>query len=473
MTTQIAYLTTTELTALYQSGELSPVEATRATLDRLAEVNPKINAFNVVMDDSALAAAKASEKRWRTGSPIGPLDGVPVSIKDNIPVAGFPCRNGSLTTSDTPVTEDAPPVTRLKEAGAVLFGKTTLPDYAHKGVTDSPLTGITRNPWNLDVTPGGSSGGASAALAAGVGPLAVGSDGGGSIRIPCSFTGLAGIKPTYGRVAAFQGGPFIGMSHKGPMARTVRDAGLLLNVLAAPDPRDGTSYPSATAAYDDSLDISSLKGLRIAFTADFGTDHIDPEVRALVAATADVFQGLGAEVTEAFPDLTGGPEAFGVIWNTGIAKVVEQTPADKRDLFDKPIKAMAAKGREVTGVEYLLAMHYRDSFSERLGRFHQDYDLLITPTLPCTAFEVGHEVPPDWKEKRWMTWSPFCYPFNFTQQPAASVPCGLSNGLPVGLQIVGRRHEDALVLRAAAAYENAAGGFNELSDRGSRLNLAG
>lgn len=455
MTTPTAYRTTTELTALYQSGELSPVEATEQVLGQLAEVNPKINAFVVVMEETALAAAKESAGRWRAGTPIGPLDGVPVSIKDNVQVAGFPCRKGSLTTSDAPMTEDAPAVMRLKEAGAVLFGKTTLPDYAHKGVTDSPLSGITRNPWNLKMTPGGSSGGAAAALAAGVGSLALGSDGGGSIRIPCSFAGLAGIKPTYGRVAAFQGGPFVGMSHQGPMARTVRDVGLMLNVLAAPDPRDGTSYPYRDAPYDDSLDISSLKGLRIAFTADFGRDQIDPEVRALVAATADVFSGLGAEITEAFPDLTGAAEAFGVIWNTGIAKVVEQTPADKRDLFDSPIKAMAAKGRDISGVEYLLAMHYRDTFAEQMGRFHQDYDLLITPTLPCTAFEVGHEVPPTWKEKRWMTWSPFCYPFNFTQQPAASVPCGLSNGLPVGLQIVGRRHEDALVLRAAAAYEQA------------------
>lgn len=465
------YATVTELTAAYADGTLSPVEATQAALDRLHETNMHINAFTTVMDDWALQQAAESEKRWRAGNPHSAIDGVPTTIKDNVPIAGWPTRKGSLTTPDGPSPENGPGVDRLLEAGAVLFAKTTLPDNACKGVTDSPLTGITRNPWNLDVTPGGSSGGAAAALAAGIGTLALGSDGAGSIRIPCAFSGLAGIKQTYGRVAALPGSPFEGMSHQGPMARTVADVGLMLQVLAQPDYRDGTSWPGGSP-YNADAETGWLAGLRVALTPDFGLPYpIHDDVRAAVIAAGEVLSGLGADVSEAAPDLSGAMDALATLWHAGIAKVYDSVDEDKRELFDPALVEMAQRGREISAVDYVRAASYKAELGEQLGRFHTEYDVLVGPTVPIVAFRAGELTPPSEGGDDWRVWSPYCAAFNMTQQPAASVPCGLSNGLPIGLQIIGRRHDDDLVLQVAAAYEQQAGGFRELSQRGQGLDI--
>lgn len=463
----LIYLSASELTAAYAAGELSPVEATEAVLERLHAVNGDINAFNVILDDYARGHAAESERRWRDGTPLSPIDGVPTSIKDNVPMAGWPCRKGSLTTDPGPTHENGPAVDRLREAGAVLFGKTTLPDNACKGVTDSPLTGITRNPWNLDRTPGGSSGGASAALAAGVGALALGSDGAGSIRIPCSFAGVAGIKQTYGRVAALPGSPFEGMSHQGPMARTVADVGLMLQVIGKPDPRDGTSW-DGPPLYDPHADVDRLDGLRIAFTPDFGLPYpVQDGVRERVVAAAEVLRALGARVTDACPDLSGAMSALEALWHGGIAKVYHAVAPEQRELFDQGLIAMAQRGALVSAADYVAAATYKAELGSAMGRFHADYDLLVGPTMPLVAFSAGQLTPDDGDD--WLPWSPYMAPFNMTQQPAASVPCGLSEGLPVGLQIIGRRNDDALVLRVAAAYEKAGGGFRELSQNGALL----
>ncbi|WP_106849923.1 amidase [Blastococcus sp. Marseille-P5729] len=467
----VSYLSAAELSTAYAAGELSPVEATRGVLDRLHEVNDKINAFTAVLDDYALDHARQSEERWRAGSPLSPIDGVPTSIKDNVPMAGLPCRRGSLTTDPGPASENGPAVDRLLEAGAVLFGRTTLPDNACKGVTDSPLTGITRNPWNLQTTPGGSSGGASAALAAGIGPLALGSDGAGSIRIPASFAGVAGIKQTYGRVATLPGSPFEGMSHQGPMARTVADVGLMLQAIAHPDPRDGTSWPGPPI-FDPDADITNLNGVRIAFTADFDLPFpMQQGVRQRVVAASDVFRSLGATVVDACPDLSGVMPALATLWHGGLAKVYAAVPESARDRFDPALVAMAQRGAGITAADYVAASGYKAELGRAMGEFHREHDLLVGPTMPLVAFEAGRLTPPGTPEDDWMTWSPYVAAFNMTQQPAASVPCGLSDGLPVGLQIIGRRNDDALVLRAAAAYEQAAGGFRALSDHGRRLAL--
>src|SRR5687768_6580538 len=287
-------LTATALLEGFRLRTLSPVEVAQAVLQRVAALNPRLNAFNLV-SDRMIDDAKASEARWAAGQPKGLLDGVPVSIKDIVLTRGWPTLRGSKTIDPRgPWNEDAPATARLREHGALLIGKTTTPEFGWKGVTDSPLTGITRNPWNLDKTPGGSSGGAAAAVAAGMGPLAVGTDGGGSIRIPCSFTGLFGLKPSFGRVPAWPLSPFGTVAHVGPMTRSVADAALMLNVLAQPDARDWHSLPYEPQDWRTSLD-HGVAGLRIAYSPDLGYAKVDAEVASIVKASLSVFTDLGAK----------------------------------------------------------------------------------------------------------------------------------------------------------------------------------
>src|SRR5688572_5250092 len=286
--------TATELVAAYRARELSPVEETEATLQRIEVRDGELNAFCLVDPDSALADAGASEARWRTGEPAGPLDGVPVAVKDLLVTKGWPTLRGSTAIDPAgPWDDDAPVVAALRRSGAVIPGKTTTPELGWKGVTDSALTGVTRNPWDPAKTPGGSSGGSSAALAAGMVPLALGTDGGGSIRIPCAFCGLPGLKPTFGRVPAWPASPFGPVSHVGPMARTVADLALLLDVIAQPDARDWQQLPPATSASGAGLE-DGVDGVRIAFSPALGHAAVDPEIAALVATAASAFAELGA-----------------------------------------------------------------------------------------------------------------------------------------------------------------------------------
>ncbi|HEY5636358.1 MAG TPA: amidase family protein, partial [Burkholderiales bacterium] len=270
MSADLCALSATELVAAYRAKTVSPVEATRDALERIAKLNPKLNCFNLVDEKGALAAARESEARWRKGAPMGLLDGVPTSIKDIILTKGWPTLRGSKTVDPKgPWNDDAPAVARLREHGAVLLGKTTTPEFGWKGVTDSPLTGITRNPWDPTKTPGGSSGGSAAAVASGMGALTVGTDGGGSIRIPCAFTGLFGLKPSFGRVPAWPLSPFGTVAHLGPMTRTVADAALMLNVLALPDARDWHALPYDGRDYRVGLE-DGVRGLRIAYSPALG-----------------------------------------------------------------------------------------------------------------------------------------------------------------------------------------------------------
>ena len=441
----------------YRDGSLSPVEATKAALDRIDRFNPRLNAFNLVDHDAALAAARESEERWRLEVPRGRLDGVPVSIKDILLTKGWPTLRGSRTTNpDQDWDEDAPAVARLKEHGAVLLGKTTTPEFGWKGVTDSPLTGITRNPWNTDKTPGGSSGGASAALAAGMGALAIGTDGGGSIRIPAAFTGVVGHKPSFGRVPAYPLSPFGTVAHVGPMARCVSDVALMLTVMAEPDARDWYALPYEGADYTTGLD-DGVEGLRIAFSADLGGQRVEPEIAALVSKAVKEFEALGAVVEAAEPDVSGCGAAFQTLWYTGAANLLRDYDTAKMALIDPGLRDIAAQGAAASLSDYFAAVKVREALGVALNRFHETYDLLLTPALPLAAFDAGLEQPPDQGQDRWVDWTPFTYPFNLTQQPAASVPCGLtSDGLPAGLQIVGPRYADSLVLRAAKAYETVA-----------------
>ena len=454
MKQDLCALSATELLAAYRAKTLSPVEVTQAVLKRIRKLNPVLNCFILVDEKGALAAARASEARWKKRAPKGMLDGVPVSIKDLLYTKGWPTLRGSKTIDPKgPWKDDAPAVARLREHNAILLGKTTTPEFGWKGVTDSKLAGITRNPWDPSKTPGGSSGGGAAAVAAGMGPLTVGTDGGGSIRIPCAFTGLFGIKPTFGRVPAWPLSPFGTVAHVGPMTRSVADSALMLNVLSLPDARDWHALPHEARDYTLGLE-DGVRGLRIAYSPDLGYARVDKEIAALVKKAAAVFEDLGARVDEVDPGFEDAGPLFAAHWFPGAAYVIGSIPEAKRKLIDPGLLETARQGAQYTVRQIQDAALARGALGVHMARFHRKYDLLLTPTLPLAAFKAGVEMADILKQKRWTDWSPFSYPFNLTQQPAASVPCGLTKaGLPAGLHIVGPKYADALVLRAARAYE--------------------
>ena len=455
MTTNPALLSATELVQLYRAGKLSPVEAAEAVLARIRKIDGRFNAFCLVDEKSALESAKQSEARWRDKRPQGPVDGVPVTVKDLLLTKGWPTLRGSRAVDRNQAwNEDAPVVARLRESGAVLLGKTTTPEFGWKGVTDNSLTGITRNPWNSAKTPGGSSGGAAAACAAGMGALHLGTDGGGSIRIPASFSGIFGFKQTYGRVPAHPLSPFGTVAHVGPMTRTVADAALMLNVLAQPDSRDWYALPPDGCDYLQGLE-DGIRGARVAFARTLGGAKVEPDVAAAVAAAARLFADeLGTTVEEAEPALPNAAEIFVKHWFPGAANALRSLGSEQRKLVDPGLIAIAEEGAALSLMDYLAAVKGRETLGVNMNLFHGKYDLLLTPMMPLAAFEAGQNLPKQSDGTVWVDWSPFSYPFNLTQQPAASVPCGFtSDGLPIGLQIVGARYADALVLRAARAFE--------------------
>ncbi len=451
---ELIYMPASEMVENYRSGDLSPVDVTSAVLGRIDAVNGQINAYCLVDHEAAMNSARLSQERWHAGTPVGPLDGVPVSIKDLVLTTGWPTLRGSLTIDKNQDWDvDAPVTARLKEAGAVLLGKTTTPEFGWKGVTDSPRTGITRNPWNLEKTPGGSSGGASAQVAAGMGPLAIGTDGGGSIRIPAGFTGIFGHKPSFGRVPAYPLSPFGTLSHVGPMSRTVTDGALMLSVLARPDHRDWFSLPYDNADYRDGLD-DGIKGLRIAYSPDLGYADVHPEIAGLVDKAVKAFEDLGAHVEQVDPGFENPQPIFHTLWYAGAANGLRALSDSELDLVDAPLVNIVRKGREYTSLEYTAAVNARGELGVTMCEFHTRFDLLLTPSLAVPAFGVGRLEPEGSDGEDWTNWTPFSYPFNLTQQPAATVPCGFtSDGLPAGLQIVGPMHADGLVLLAARAFE--------------------
>ncbi len=439
----------------YRTRAISPVEATQAALDAIERYDEQVNAFVLVDAEGALAAAKESEARWHTGEPLGPGDGVPTSIKDALWTRGWPTLRGStLIDESQPWNEDAPCVARLRETGAVILGKTTTPEYSWKGVTDSYRYGATGNPWDPAKTSGGSSGGSATAVGLGMGAWSVGTDGGGSVRIPAAFTGTVALKPTYGLIALFPPSAFGTLSHAGPMTRTVRDNAALLDVISEFDARDWSAMPTPSRSFLDGLD-DGVAGLRIAYSPNLGFVQNDPEVDALVRAAVSELAAAGAEVTEVDPGFADPLEAFNVLWFSGAAKVLQAYGDAVDERVDPGLRRTAAAGSAYTASDYLDATAVRMELGRLMGRFHETYDVLLTPTLPLTAFPVGQEVPDGWHSPEWTSWTPYTYPFNLTQQPALSVPCGLTSaGLPVGLQVVGARHADALVLRVGQAYQS-------------------
>ena len=456
MSTELNWKRAAKLVKGFAKKKLSPVEAAKACLAQIAKHDGAINAMCGLHEEEALAQAKASEARWMRGQPQGPVDGVPVLVKDLLLARGWKTLRGSKTVDPEQAWDnDAPSVARLRECGAVFLGQTTTPEFGWKGVTDSPLTGITRNPWDVSKTPGGSSGGSAAAVAAGMGPLAVGTDGGGSIRIPCSFTGLFGIKPSFGRVPAWPLSPFGTVAHVGPMTRSVEDAALMLNVIAKPDARDWYSLPYDGHDYVAALE-KGVKGLRIAYSPRLGYVDVDPEIAALVEKAVQMLARLGARVEEVDPGFEDPGPCFRVLWWSGARALLGGLPAEKKAVLDPALADVVAQSMAITLDEYLDAVKARGLLGTQMRQFMQDYDLLVTPTLPIPAFDAGKLSPVDDGQGKWVNWTPFSYPFNLTQQPAASVPCGFTKaGLPAGLHVIGRMFDDATVLRACHAYEQA------------------
>jgi aspartyl-tRNA(Asn)/glutamyl-tRNA(Gln) amidotransferase subunit A len=454
----VAFLPAAELLAAYRLKKLSPVEVIRAVLERIERYNSPVNAWCHLDAEGALARARESEARWMAAAPKGLADGIPVGIKDNIVVAGMPTRYGSKLSSDKPARHDAPAVARLLEHGAIVLGKTAMPELGWKAVGDSPLTGITRNPWDTRKTPGGSSSGAVAATVLGMGSIHLGTDGGGSIRIPSSFTGCYGLKPTRGRVPSWPTSPLGTLAHVGPMARSVGDAALAMTIIGGPDLRDVYGWISSAPDFRNGLE-DGVRGLRIAYSPRLGyVKRVHPEVEASVKAAALLFENFGAHVEAADPDIGGDPiAAWDTLWWTSAAFNLRPHGDKVREVCDPDLVAGAAQGYAISGLDFVGAQLKRAEVSNALAQFFEQYDLLLTPTMPLSAFEAGCLVPPggEWGE-RWTDWAQFSYPFNLTQQPAASIPCGqTSDRLPIGLQIVGAVGADDLVLRASRAFEAA------------------
>ncbi|MEV0078911.1 amidase [Nocardia neocaledoniensis] len=447
-------MTAVQLVSAYAAGQLSPVEATQACLDAVASRDGELNAFCLVDPDRTLVQAKDSEARWHSGNPRGLLDGVPISIKDIFLTEGWPTLRGSTSVDAAgPWLVDSPVAARLREDGMVFLGKTTTPEIAWKGVTDSPLTGITRNPADPRTTAGGSSGGSAAAVAAGMGPVSVGTDGGGSIRIPASFCGIVGFKPTHGRIPLYPASPFGPLAHAGPMTRTVEDAALLMDILSLPDPRDPTALAPTLTTFRGQMQ-RDVRGLSVGYSATLGYATVDPEVAGIVDAAV---RALAADlvIDAVDPGFADPREAFETLWAAGAATMLSKYPAGTRERVDPGLGAVWARGESVGAVEYLDARHVAAELGITMGAFHMAFDVLITPTMPGTAFAAGHDVPPGSGLGGWPEWTPFTYPFNMTQQPAISIPVGRTRaGLPVGLQIVGPRHSDDLVLAVARHAEH-------------------
>ena len=459
MDEELCYMPALEMAEAIRKREFSCIEVVDAILERIEKINPKINAYCTVLTEEARQAAKEADEAVKQGKHLGPLHGVPVSIKDEFFTKGIRTTFGSKIFENFIPERDAIVVQRLKAAGAIILGKTNTPEFGYKGVTDNLLFGVTRNPWNLNLTSGGSSGGAGAAVAAGLGPLAVGKDGGGSIRIPSSFCGIFGFKPSFGRIPKYPVLPgWETLGHNGPMTRTVRDAALMLDVMAGPHDADRLSLPDQKVSYLKSIE-SKPKELKVAWSIDLGYAVVDPQVRAVVEKAVEVFEGLGWKLQEARPNF-GDPEPiFTIMVLAETAAALVDAMEEWGDKIDPPLAREVEYGKDISTMDYVKATFQRKEFWEKVYVFFKKYDLLLTPTVAVPPFAIEEGMGPrviDGKEVSILGWMAFTFPFNLTGQPAASVPCGWTReGLPIGLQIIGRRFDDVTVLQAAATFEEA------------------
>ena len=455
MNDSIAFHSAQKLGALYATKKLSPVDVARALLERIERINPALNAFTVVTPELAVEQAQAAERAYARGD-AALLAGIPISIKDLTPTRGIRTARGSLVDPGWVPAEDAPVVERLYAAGAVMLGKTNTPELGWKGDSGNRVFGPSFNPWNVKKSPGGSSGGAAAAIAAGLGPLAQGSDGAGSIRIPASFCGIFGFKQSFGLVPQYPPSAVGDLSHIGPMTRTVGDAALMLDAIAGADPRDRLSWSSGID-YSRGLD-SGVQGLRVAWSPTLGYARVERDVLASSEQAVMVFRELGCDVEEVDPGLSDPADILDVIWSSAMAGYFAGRLDEVRHLLDPGLLAVIERAASLSAADLANALQRRNGYYSGMREFMERFDLLLTPTLPVTAFTAGLDEPDGWQRSTLapLDWTPFTFPFNLTGQPAATVPCGFDrNGLPIGLQIVGKWRDDPTVLRAAAAFEAA------------------
>lgn len=451
----LGFMPATVLAELIRTKKLSPVEYMRSLLARIETLEPKVNAFAYLAADQAMDGARAAEARLMSGDRIGRLHGVPVTIKDLAITKDMPTQSGSLIMQGVQPTEDTPVVPRLKDEGAIILGKTTTSEFGWTGVSHSPLTGITHNPWKFGFNAGASSAGAGAASAAGFGPLHQGSDGAGSIRMPAHFCGVFGLKPSFGRVPYYPVGTGDLTSHMGPLTRTVADSALFLEVMAGPHPLDYTTLEAGPAAYHARLH-EGIKGKRIAYSPDLGHARVDPDVAALVKAAAHRFTELGATVEEvATPWAAPGPELIRFFWSAHMTRLKPHLEKWEARM-DPGLVACIKASDNVSVAEYQAARERKMPYIANIHRWFEDWDFLLTPSASVAAFPAEKLMPGHWPHHDWdwVSWAEFSYPFNMSWNPAASVPCGFTaDGLPVGLQIVCKRFDDLGVLQASAAFE--------------------
>ena len=450
--TDPALLSAEDMLAAFARQQLTPVDVLQAVTERVARLNPGLNAFAVLNPD-ALRAAGESTSRWRAGRPIGPLDGVPCTVKDLVDLAGFPTRRGSRTSSPESVPDDAPMVMGLKAAGAVVLGKTTTTEYGWKSPGDCPLHGITRNPWNTAYTTGGSSSGAGAAGAAGFGPLHIGTDAGGSVRIPAAWCGLVGLKPTYGRIPQWPASAFASVSCAGPMTRTVRDAALMFSAMARWDPRDPFCLPDEPRDWTDGIE-AGVAGLTVGVLGNPGFDApVDADGIAAVERAAQLLIDAGAFVEQVDAGLPDTSTVFGRVWGAALARLVAGTPSQLVGLLDPGIREVAEAQGGMTAIEFMDAEAMRAAAGHAMARLHQRYDLVLCPTVP-NGPPLADAPTVDPVRALWTAWAPWTFTFNLTRQPAISVPMGpRADGLPNSVQIAAAQYRDDLVLRAARAIE--------------------
>ena len=448
---ELCRLGVAELSAGFSAGKFTPLDVARAALARAEQVQERFNAFSLIDAEAALAMATELTARWRSGAPLSAIDGVPTTVKDIIWIKDRAIRYGSRTTSTQPCTQDAPSVKRLRAAGAVFIGITTTPEFGWKAITESPLTGITRNPWNPQMTPGGSSGGAVVAAATGAGVLHIGTDGGGSIRIPCSLTGVVGLKPTFGRVAAYPPSAFGTVAHIGPIARSAEDAAAMLNAMAGRDIDDWNQGVGELPPLEWTKGV--LTGARIGLWTTPPYGEVDSEVAAAVARAVGAIEALGAHVEPIELPSEDLGEIFRIHWYAGAANRFAAVPADLAHLCDPGFVAVAKTGSAISASTLVAAQARRAAFGAAMDKLLAKLDFIVSPATPIPAFAVGPEVPGDVILDRSVNAGSFAFPINLSQQPAVSTPCGLTAaGLPIGLQFVGARGADAKVLSAARDF---------------------
>jgi aspartyl-tRNA(Asn)/glutamyl-tRNA(Gln) amidotransferase subunit A len=451
MTTVLHNLTARQLSDAYHAKELSPVEVTHALLKHIETWERKLNAMYIIDAEGALVQASASESRWREGRPLSPLDGVPITIKDNIATRGLPAPIGTAAADFTPAAVDQPPAARVREAGCVILGKTTMPDFGMLASGVSSLHGITRNPWNTQRNTSGSSSGAGAAIAAGYGPLALGTDIGGSVRLPAAYNGIFALKPSLGRVPIYP--PYLGRV-TGPMTRTVEDAAILMNILTKPDLRDYMALPYEARDWPGAL-AGEVRGLKLGLLMEIGAGITpQPAVRQAIETSARTFENAGAIVEPVAPFVTEEMiEGLDLFFQSRLLAEIERLPQDRQARVLPFILAWCRRAEVHSAADAMRALGQIMLMREKAVAAIQGHDFLISPTSPITAYAVDEPAPGS-NPARPFDHIVFTAPFNMSEQPSASVCAGYDEeGMPIGLQIVGPRFDDAGVLMLAHAYE--------------------